>query len=192
MNAKGSERFIAKMHLNQLYGYFGRSLDLLNTLIIPSKDLNYYLVTRVVKKIIEINEDILVLVVSNNLNTDLIKKLNITLETEINSNFKNVKSNVAIASAVTAYARIHMLPYKMDPDTYYSDTDSIFTSKKLDQLFVGKDLGLMKDEMADSYWGKINEAYFLGNKQYGFHFVNSKGITETKSVFAGVKRNTLN
>jgi hypothetical protein len=30
-NSYGSTRWIAKMHLNQLYGYFGRSLDLIQT-----------------------------------------------------------------------------------------------------------------------------------------------------------------
>jgi hypothetical protein len=31
-NSKGGERFIAKMHLNQLYGIFGRKHDFLETI----------------------------------------------------------------------------------------------------------------------------------------------------------------
>jgi DNA polymerase type B, organellar and viral len=38
--SKGAERYIAKLHLNTLYGYFGRSLDLLETLIVKNNSLN--------------------------------------------------------------------------------------------------------------------------------------------------------
>jgi len=38
-NSKGAERFIAKMHLNQLYGIFGRKLDLIETRNVYNKDL---------------------------------------------------------------------------------------------------------------------------------------------------------
>jgi hypothetical protein len=63
-----------------------------------------------------------------------------------------VKANVAIATldfdqsrakgAVTSYARIHMIPFKVDGYCVYSDTDSVFTTKKLDSKFLGK--GYMK------------------------------------------------
>ncbi len=39
-----------------------------------------------------------------------------------------VKSNVAIAAAVTSYARIHIYKYKMLAGCHYTDTDSIFTT----------------------------------------------------------------
>ena len=55
-----------------------------------------------------------------------------------------VKANVAIASAVTSYARIHMIPFKVDGYCVYSDTDSVFTTKKLDSKFLGVELGYMK------------------------------------------------
>ena len=58
-----------------------------------------------------------------------------------------MKSNVAIAAAVTSYARIHMMDYKMKYDCYYSDTDSIFISEKLPNFEIGYDLGQMKDEL---------------------------------------------
>jgi len=104
-----------------------------------------------------------------------------------NVNFE-VKSNVALAAAVTAYSRIHMLPFKMSGDVLYTDTDSIFTSKKLEDSLVGKELGLMKDELDGIV---IKEAYFLGIKQYGYKYIDDNNNTIEKSVFAGVPRDTL-
>jgi hypothetical protein len=190
--ATGSKRFIAKMHLNQLYGYFGRSLDLLETKLIPADLLEEYLATRVVKTIIKISPSKYVLLLYKNLNHDLIKKLNIQLESEFQQSFNKVKANIAIASAVTSYARIHMLPYKLDPFTIYTDTDSFFTTKKLDDRFVGNELGMMKNELHGlAKDDKFIEARFLGNKQYGYKFINLDGKTIEKSIIAGIKRDTV-
>jgi hypothetical protein len=134
------------MHLNTLYGYFGRKLDLLETKNVLTSELSLYLTTRVIKNIININDQISTLLMETNLNTKLIKDLNIEFENEFENNFRMVKSNVAIAAAVTAYARIIMIPYKLLPGTVYTDTDSIFTTDTLDPNLIGKDLGLMKDE----------------------------------------------
>ena len=53
-NSIGAERLIAKLHLNTLYGYFGRSLDLLETLIIKNKDIG---TVRNIKNIYKINNE---------------------------------------------------------------------------------------------------------------------------------------
>lgn len=58
-----------------------------------------------------------------------------------------VKNNVAIASAITAYARIHMMKYKLDPSCVYSDTDSVFTKDTLGLIEEGKEIGKFKDEL---------------------------------------------
>ena len=47
-NAIGPTRFIAKMHLNQLYGYFGRSQELIITKNVNSEELEHILHTRIV------------------------------------------------------------------------------------------------------------------------------------------------
>jgi hypothetical protein len=91
--------------------------------------------------------------------------------------FAKVKSNVggeatlrdkairgccfAAAAAVTSYARIHMIPFKLNNNVYYSDTDSIFTDKILDKSLIGSDIAslLMKDEL-EGCFAKIEEAYF--------------------------------
>lgn len=158
------------MHLNQLYGYFGRSLDTIETINIKKDDLINYMLTSVIDNYIEINEDIVVLLIKNNLSPDFIKELNIFLITtnfKYNVNNTIIKSNVALASAVTAYARIQMIPYKLLSGTLYTDTDSIFTSDKLPDHLIGKELGQMKDELDGLL---INKGYFLGIKQYGYTY----------------------
>ena len=117
------------MHLNQLYGYFGRSRELIITKTIFNRDLNLILGTHFVKSIIKISHKISIVLMTANLNFDLIKKLKLDLDlTTLKNMNKSVKSNVAISAAVTAYARIEMMKYKVDPSykIYYTDTDSIF------------------------------------------------------------------
>ena len=69
----------------------------------------------------------------------------------LTSNTRPVLSNVAIASAVTSYARIHMMPVK-DMNCVYpqrgSDTDSVITTVPLDPNVMGTELGLFKDELS--------------------------------------------
>jgi hypothetical protein len=97
-----------------------------------------------------------------------------------------VKANIAIASAVTAYARIEMMKYKTIPGIiiYYTDTDSIFINKILPQHLIGTGLGLMKDELDG---GVIKKAYFFGIKKYAYLDNNDN----VKSVFSGIQRNNL-
>lgn len=57
--------------------------------------------------------------------------------------------SIIIASAITAYARVHMSQFKNNPDftLYYTDTDSAYFDKPLpDHLVDSKVLGKMKLE----------------------------------------------
>jgi DNA polymerase type B, organellar and viral len=165
-NSTGSARFIAKLHLNTLYGYFGRKLDLLETINVRNEDLYLHVSCRTIKNIYRINEEYSTIITSNNIKNHL-KDLNTLIVNEIESNDRKVKANVAIASAVTAYARIHMIDYKLLPGTVYTDTDSIFTTDILDSTLIGKELGLMKDELNGL---TIKEAFFLGINKYGYWY----------------------
>jgi len=159
-NSVGSSRFIAKMHLNQLYGYFGRKQELIKTVNIKENELEDYLATRIIKSIIQVNDDTFTLLLYSNLHGEMIviANLNKILSMKLEDSYNNIKSNVAIASAVTAYARIHMIPFKTLDSCYYTDTDSVFLVKPLDNKLIGKELGLMKDELD----GKIiTEGYFF-------------------------------
>lgn len=124
----------------------------------------------------------------SNIKDDLIKELNSELDIKLNNYYSLVKANVAIASAVTSYSRIHMIPFKVDGSCVYSDTDSVFLIKNLDSRFIGDDLGLMKDELKGLI---IKEAYFLGIKKQGYQYVDKNNNLITKSVFAGIQRDSL-
>lgn len=189
-NSIGNERFIAKLNLNTLYGYFGRKLDLIETVNINIDELEHYSVTRVIKSIMQIDDNYVTLLLHSNINTDILSAVNRdigSLEFKKNQ-FSFIKSNVAIASAVTSYARIHMIPFKINGDVYYTDTDSIITATKLDDSLLGKDIGFMKDELNGLL---IEEAYFLGIKQYEYYYIDKQGNRIEKSVFSGVERDSL-
>jgi len=184
----GSEKHIAKYLLNNLYGYFGRKQINIITQNVKNDNLKPILLTRVVKSIININDDYSTVLSYSNINYKLLSQLN----NELNNNIENfhtpIKSNVAIAAAVTAYARIHMIPFKIDPNTLYTDTDSIFTTTPIDPSLLGDQLGQMKDEMNGVL---IQEALFLGPKIYGYWYYDKDGNKVNISVFAGVPRNSL-
>ena len=183
------------MHLNQLYGYFGRSRELIITKTIFNRDLNLILGTHFVKSIIKISHKISIVLMTANLNFDLIKKLKLDLDlTTLKNMNKSVKSNVAISAAVTAYARIEMMKYKVDPSykIYYTDTDSIFLNKPLPDYLVGESLGLMKNELKKYGCEYAERAIFVGNKKYAYQFIDMNEKLETRSVLSGVKRNFLN
>ena len=156
MNSVGAERWISKLLQNSLYGLFGRKQEIIETLTINRSDIHMYIVTNVIKTIIPIDEYRCTILMVKNINFDMVRELNLNFSLGIKEYSKTINSNVAIASAITAYARIHMIPFKVDPNTKYTDTDSIFTTKKLPDSLIGKDLGLMKDELSGC---KISEAY---------------------------------
>jgi len=141
-------RAIAKLLLNNLYGYFGRKQVNIITENVKNINLEAILLTRIVKSITQINDEYSTVLSYSNINHKLLNQLNNEVH---HINIKNlqspIKSNVALAAAVTSYARIHMIPFKIDPNTLYTDTDSIFTSKTINSNLLGDALGLMKDEL---------------------------------------------
>jgi hypothetical protein len=163
----GPKRFLAKMHLNQLYGILGRKHDLLETRNIYIDDLDQFIGTRVLKSIIPINDKIITLLMHKNIKDDVILELNSDLDIKLTNQFYLVKANVAISSAVTAYARIHLITFKITGSCVYTDTDSVFISEKLDDKFIGSELGFMKDELPGLI---IKEGYFLGIKSMATSF----------------------
>jgi DNA polymerase type B, organellar and viral len=184
----GAQKGIAKLHLNALYGYFGRRQDLIETVNVTNESLPNFLATRVVKELLKINDSYSTLLLSANINHKVLRNLNMICESNIQSSNRIVMSNVAIAAAVTSYARIHMIYYKLLPGTVYTDTDSIFTTDILSNHLIGGDLGQMKDELNGSV---IEEGLFLGLKKYGYWYFDKDGNKIVSSVFAGVQRNSL-
>jgi len=185
----GPLRFIAKMHLNQLYGYFGRRKTLIETRNVYNEDLIKYYGNYTIFSEIKINEDISTILMSSNLDYNLINEIKQDTGLELLTNFRKVKSHVGIAAAVTSYARIEMMELKMlltklNIKLYYTDTDSIFTDKQIPEYLIGKELGQLKDELNGKF---IKKAYFLGIKKYGY--IDSDD--NIHSIFSGVERNSL-
>ena len=89
---------------------------------------------------------------------------------------KESKVSISIASAVTAYARVHMSEFKKDDyNLYYTDTDSVYLDTKLSEDKVSDTkLGMFKLENI------FNKAVFLGPKIYS-------GITENNNYINKVK-----
>lgn len=183
----GSTKFIAKLHLNTLYGCFGRKQDLLVTKVVRTSKLHEYFLTSVIKSVIKIDSEYSVILITKGINTEVNELLKSVIHSEhLSPLYGSVKSNVAIASAVTSYARIHMMQFKDNSDCFYTDTDSIFTSKKLPDHLVGESLGQMKDELLLMPGGIIDKAYFLGIKKYGYKIGDQE-----KSTIAGISKNTI-
>jgi len=99
-------------------------------------------------------------------------------ESHIKSSNRIVMSNVAIAAAVTAYARIHMSKFKNNPDfkLYYSDTDNIVINKPLASDMIGSELGQLKLEHT------ITKAVFLAPKVYGLITDTGKELIKVKGL----------
>lgn len=96
--------------------------------------------------------------------------------------------SVIIASAITAYARIHMTQFKINPDfnLYYTDTDSAYVDKPLPAHFVNdKILGKMKLENI------CKKAIFLAPKLYCLLTEDDKFIHKVKGLNHDIKL-TLN
>nr|YP_009498209.1 hypothetical protein [Lactarius deliciosus]AWX52995.1 hypothetical protein [Lactarius deliciosus] len=148
--------YIAKIILNSVYGKFGMidsfpDITIFNDIILFQEFEKDH--AEDITDIIDLDGKILVK------HREIKKDINTLLDSAIETH--NV--NVAIASAITAYARIHMSQFKNNPqfNLFYSDTDSIYIDKPLENNLVSNtELGLMKLENI------IEKAIFLSPKVY--------------------------
>jgi hypothetical protein len=165
-----SRNLIAKLLLNSLYGRFGMSIYVMCHKLVSLCD---FAITDSFDEVIDIGEDHALIGINEVMN--------------INNEGSMINTSVAIASAITAYARIHIHKFKLlaGEHLHYTDTDSIFTGKPLPKNMVGDKLGQMKLE----YGGVIDKAVFLGPKLYalfmgdGTQIVKIKGC-KTKCTFS--------
>jgi|SRR5882672_1915698 len=174
---------IAKLLLNSLYGKFGMAPDLPTTVIIK-KETYSDLINKIpggessITLIEEIGTNhILVQFYTTDPHSDL--------ELEPKQKSKGFPSvNIAIASAVTAYARIHMSKFKNRtdlPNLYYTDTDSLYFDGPLPEHYVNPtELGALKLE------GIYDQAVFLAPKVYAL-----KNDNELIIKIKGVKKEVI-
>jgi len=85
MTSTGSERWIAKLLINCLYGVFGRKQSLIETINVYNSDIEKYVISNIIKTIIPINNDISTLLLIKNVDSNLIRELNNTCSIEINN-----------------------------------------------------------------------------------------------------------
>lgn len=105
-------------------------------------------------------------------------------------------SSVQIAAAITSYARIYLNQLKYQTKCVaYCDTDCLVLSKPVDPKLLGGDIGLLKNELADSSYTKAKDTsyyfldgVFLAPKVYMLKYLE-QGVVKYKVSFKGVVLN---
>jgi hypothetical protein len=168
---------IAKLLMNSLYGKFGIKSESTKVEIIENNNIE-----KLNKYLDKYHTDIDDIFYFDNY-TILIIKTNKFIPDSNRSEIPGDISgqldiNVAVASAITAYGRIHMSVFKNNPDykLYYSDTDSGVINKPLPDHMIGNELGQMKLEHT------IKKAIFLAPKVYGLVDINDNEIIKAKGL----------
>ena len=158
--------YIAKILLNSLYGRFGMDDNFTDVNIIH-KD-----------HIADFENKYLDLIISKTeLEDYFLIESKLILELIEDESIHNV--SIAIAAAITAYARIHMTQFKNNHDfiLYYSDTDSIYVDRPLPDYLVNDTiLGKLKLEYI------CKKAIFLAPKVYYLQTEDGRVIYKVKGL----------
>jgi DNA polymerase type B, organellar and viral len=161
--------YIAKILMNSLYGRFGLNPLLPETNIIDKEMLEDFVDQGEISELIELGDKYLISFLSNN-----------KVDSFLNgSSIEDVKSNIAIASAITSYSRIHLAEIKKycfdnNIKLFYFDTDSVFVDRPLPEHLIGKSIGQWKLEAT------IKEAVFIAPKVYGYIDIEGNEIVKCK------------
>lgn len=153
--------------MNSLYGRFGMAEIMPRHVIVSSeifKEMMYNSKLEI-HDFIELDNDLIL--VTFIIIDDSSKELNIGF----NNDDPNI--NVAIASAITALARVEMAEYLGDSNLniWATDTDSLITDSKLP---TSDELGDLKLE------AEYDEACFIAPKVYGAKLKNGESFTKVK------------
>jgi DNA polymerase type B, organellar and viral len=127
--------------MNSLYGRFGMLDSFPNIDIMDISDF--------IKFEEGFSDDIMDFIELDNKIMVIHRSHQIDVNTLLNGHKENHNVSIAIASAITAYARIHMSQFKNNPNfnLYYSDTDSAYVDKPLPKDMISSTvLGKMKLE----------------------------------------------
>nr|YP_010146944.1 hypothetical protein K4014_mgp23 [Cyclocybe aegerita]QQP21453.1 hypothetical protein [Cyclocybe aegerita] len=165
--------YIAKILMNSLYGRFGMDDNFTYSDIMDKKDYFKY------EKLDKNNSILDVTELNNNKFLVTSKNPKVELDTILDNGTENHYINIGIASAITAYSRIHMSKFKNNSNykLFYTDTDSIYISKELPEELVSSTiLGKMKLE------GICVDAVFLAPKVYGYKDINGKTTIKVKGL----------
>ena len=165
---------IAKLLMNSLYGKFGMKLErtvvnIFNLNLTTDKIALKALLDKVGESIqdhVDLGDNKYLFVrstVSNILEED---------------SYHGSDVNIAIASTITAAARVHMSYFKNNPlfNLYYSDTDSAVVDRQINPKMIGGALGQVKLEHT------IKKAVFLAPKVYGLIDVEGNETIKIKGI----------
>lgn len=194
----GAVKAISKLMLNSLYGRFGMAKEFSYDLITSSdavKEKILNLFTNISVEPLDSKSVLFNFSISPNINLkdkfvlELLQKL-------FNKSTENRIGNIALASAITACARIehhkYMQMYKNE--IYYADTDSLVLSKNLDPKLIGDKIGQFKNVLADENYSiekdsdyYISKGLFLRDKVYSLVLRDNTQITR----FSGLNRRLI-
>jgi hypothetical protein len=184
--AKGPNRVFIKLLLNGLYGFFARNNEKYVAIFLPLDEAIKEIQIYPAYNLILMDDDQTALLIRE---VQPSKELCETTGHKFTEHFDihnkdRTKSNRAIAAAITGYSRIRIHQFKdICGDVYYSDTDSIITSNKLDEKYLNNELGMMKDEFKGQI---ISEGIFISPKLYGLRLDNGKEIIKARGVPEGI------
>jgi DNA polymerase elongation subunit (family B) len=161
--------YIAKILMNSLYGRFGLNPLLPESQIIDKDMLDDFIDSSEILELLEFDDKLFIQYIDEN----KIKNFN------NDKMVGEINSNIAIASAITAYSRMIMADIKLyclnnNIKILYSDTDSIFTDKPLPDNLIGQGIGQWKLEAL------CKEAVFLAPKLYGYITKDGNEVVKCK------------
>ena len=188
----GVEKAISKNILNNLLGRFGLNMYKPCTKLVDKETLNELLQSKIIRNNIQIHNKYLV-TYDNKVSNLICKEHNVDYKNTLINNLKWGQEtehtfsdvSIAIASAVTSYARILISKTTLEMlnkgcSIYYSDTDSLVTDTPLNKELVGEGIGQFKLEHT------IKKAYFISSKTYclvlshGSIIIKAKGVNNNK------------
>jgi DNA polymerase elongation subunit (family B) len=191
---------ICKLLLNSLYGRFGMDDSFIFSQIISKKDYPNFEKQKGFKEsiqdLIELGDNYLV----------QLKNPQVGIKTDLDNGFETHNVNIAIAAAVTAYARIHMSQFKNNPllpNLYYSDTDSCYFDSPLpfkpnafqaeaDHFISSTVLGKLKLEgIYDKTLFLAPKVYALENSLIGESVTKIKGLTKESIINNNITLDSL-
>jgi DNA polymerase type B, organellar and viral len=162
---------MAKLLLNSLYGRFGMDDSFVDIIILDNVSYIKFEKDHAEDIIDILNLDNKVLIKCRPKSKDI--------NTLLDSVSEKHNINIAVASAITAYGRIHMSYFKNNPNInlYYTDTDSIYTDSEIDESLISDTvLGKLKLENI------CNKAIFLSPKVYYLETEEGKTIYKVKGL----------
>jgi hypothetical protein len=167
---------IAKLLMNSLYGKFGMrtevtKVNIFNTAIKTESRL----LEALIKEAGETVHDVLRI---DQFNILVVRDAILTYTSDQDDFYHGQDVNIAIASAITAGARVYMSYFKNNPlfNLYYSDTDSAVVDRPLPSYMVGDAIGQFKLENV------VERAVFLAPKVYGLVTKDGKEIIKVKGL----------